>query len=133
MILKSGQNYDNISISTTFTGEVVGKQCIYLRYAADGSSYLRIRSSNNQIIVEQKCPGETVETLFAYNIALGTGRSRINAKDDTYDAVFQDLKITKADDQHAVLYSNTYSFKDGIIAWLKDAYDAVVNWTMAMF
>ena len=210
MLLKSGQNYDNITISTTFTGEVVGNQCIYLRYAEDGNSYLRMRSSNNQIIVEQKTAGQSVETLFAYNmalpgyekengpsrlqeeflynddgsinedapqpylkglnkttdlkaeltgqslrltvdgyivnsnisidpsiigggIALGTWRSRINAKDDIYDAVFQDLKITKAGEQDAFLYSNTYDLWDGILAWIKDAYDALLNWSMAMF
>ncbi len=210
MVLKSSLNYDNITISTTLTGEVVGNQCIYLRYADNGNSYLRIRSGNNQIIVEQKRPEQALETLFVYNmalpgyekengpsrlqeeflynddgsinedapqpylkglskttdlkvelsgqsmrltvdgyivnsdipvdssiagkaVALGTWRSRINAKDDIYDAVFQNLKITKADDQDAVLYSDTYGLSEGILAWIKDVYNALINWSMAMF
>jgi hypothetical protein len=210
MLLKSGQNYTDSTLSTTLTGMVVGNECIYLRYADDGNSYIRVRCSNNQIIVEEKTPTGILNTLFVYNmdlpgyetsngpaqlqqqylynqdgtinedapqpylmglskttqlrvdlqgdslsltvdgkpvkgnikvdstiqgthLALGTLRSRINKKDDIYDAVFQDLKVTTPGDKGTVLYQDTYNFWQGIIVGIEDAYNAVINWSITSF
>lgn len=68
--MNSGQNYDKIKTSITFTGGVVGNQCICLHYAGNDNSYLRVRAGSKQIIVEQKRSWQRVETLFIHNIAL---------------------------------------------------------------
>ena len=210
MLLKSNQNFSNVTLTTTLLGAVVGNECLYLRYADDGNSYVRVRCSNNQIIVEEKTPGNILHTIFTYNmelpdyealngpavlqqqylynpdgtinedaphpylmglskttqlrvdlqgdtlnltvdgkpvngnikidsslegkrLALGTWRSRLNAKDDIYDAVFQDLKITVPEDKETVLYQNTYDLWQGIAAGIEDVLNSLINWSMAAF
>ncbi len=210
MTLKSNQNFSNISLSTVLNGAVVGNECIYLRYAEDGDSYVRVRCSNNQIIVEEKQPGGSLKTLYTYTmdlpqyealngpsklqqaylynpdgtinedapqpyllglskttrlqvdlqgdamgltvdgktvngsikidssiqgkrLALGTWRSRINEKDNIYDAVFEDLKVTTPGEKEAVLYQNTYNMWQAIVAGIEDGINTIINWSMTSF
>jgi len=210
MVLKSDKDFSNITLNTTLTGTVVGNECIYLRYADNGNSFVRVRCSNNQIIVEEKLDGQLLKTLSTYNmdlpdfeklngpsqlqqqylynadgtinedapqpylmglskvtqlridlqgkslqltvdgkaaggdiqidsgitgkhLALGTWRSRINKKDDIYDAVFQNLTVTTPGDKGTILYENTYNFWQGIIVGIEDAFNALINWSITAF
>ncbi|MEI6100287.1 MAG: hypothetical protein WCP73_00485 [Eubacteriales bacterium] len=210
MVLKSDKDFSNITLNTTLTGTVVGNECIYLRYADNGNSFVRVRCSNNQIIVEEKLDGQLLKTLSTYNmdlpdfeklngpsqlqqqylyntdgtinedapqpylmglskvtqlridlqgkslqltvdgkasggdiqidsgitgkhLALGTWRSRINKKDDIYDAVFQNLTVTTPGDKGTILYENTYNFWQGIIVGVEDAFNALINWSITAF
>ena len=61
----SDQDQD-IRLSTKLTGNVVGKQSIYVRNDTKRDSYIRVTLDNNVIIVDQKKQGHVVENILTY-------------------------------------------------------------------
>ncbi|AJS59551.1 polysaccharide deacetylase family protein [Paenibacillus sp. IHBB 10380] len=62
--LNGSSHYTDMKLSTKLTGNVVGKQTVYVRYNEEKDSYLRVSLDNNVIQVDQKKQGHTVEQIF---------------------------------------------------------------------
>ncbi|WP_239614051.1 polysaccharide deacetylase family protein [Cohnella mopanensis] len=62
--LKNSEKYEDIQLSTSLNGNVVGKQTLYARYNRQQDSYIRATVSNNRLIVEQKLPFKSAEKLY---------------------------------------------------------------------
>jgi hypothetical protein len=63
LYLKNSDNYGNIKLTAKLTGNVVGKQAIYVRYDRKKESYIRVLLEDNKIKVEQKKAGQSPELL----------------------------------------------------------------------
>ncbi|OAB47342.1 polysaccharide deacetylase family protein [Paenibacillus antarcticus] len=62
--LKESEQLQDIKLTTKLTGNVVGKQSIYVRYDRKKDSYIRVSLDNNIIYVDQKKPGHAVEQIY---------------------------------------------------------------------
>ena len=51
------------------SGNVIGRQSIYLRYDRDKNSYLRIMLENNRLHVDRKLPGKPEERVFSQKLS----------------------------------------------------------------
>ncbi|WP_245347450.1 polysaccharide deacetylase family protein [Cohnella lubricantis] len=65
LVLKDSERYADIELSAALSGNVVGRQSLYVRYDRESGSYLRITLDNNEVIVEQKKPGQAAKRLLA--------------------------------------------------------------------
>ncbi|GGH31412.1 polysaccharide deacetylase family protein [Paenibacillus segetis] len=66
--LNGSDQGEDIKLTTKLTGNVVGKQSIYLRYDQKKDAYIRVTLDNNVIYVDQKKPGLAVEQLFTHTL-----------------------------------------------------------------
>ncbi|MBM7567120.1 polysaccharide deacetylase family protein [Paenibacillus sacheonensis] len=81
--LKGSDGYGDVSLTAKLTGNVVGKQSLYLRYDREKDAFVRVALADNEIAVEQKKPGQAVERLFGAKLS-----------DVTWDD--EDLALSKA-------------------------------------
>ncbi|MFB9277293.1 polysaccharide deacetylase family protein [Cohnella cellulosilytica] len=63
LVLNGSEGYRDVELEATLTGNVVGRQSIYVRYDRERNSFVRISLDNNQVTVEQKKAGQDVERL----------------------------------------------------------------------
>lgn len=64
--LNDSEQEQDITLTTNLTGNVVGKQSIYVRYDMKKDSYIRVSLDNNVVYVDQKKPGHTVEQIYTH-------------------------------------------------------------------
>lgn len=62
--LKGSDNLGDMSLTAKLSGNVVGKQSLYVRYDKALDAYVRVVLADNEIAVEQKKPGQAAEQLF---------------------------------------------------------------------
>ncbi|MEC0088965.1 polysaccharide deacetylase family protein [Paenibacillus macquariensis] len=62
--LNESEQLQDIKLTTKLTGNLVGKQHIYVRYDRKKDSYIRVSLDNNVIYVDQKKLGHAVEQIF---------------------------------------------------------------------
>lgn len=67
--LEESKGASDVEIETTLSGNVVGKQAIYVRYNKEQNSYLRIAIENNEVHVEEKKPGKVKKILGVYELS----------------------------------------------------------------
>lgn len=79
--LNDSDQGQDIKLTTKLTGNVVGKQSIYLRYNQKKDSYIRVTLDNNAIYVDQKKQGHAIERLFTHTL----DPVQWNAEDLTFD------------------------------------------------
>lgn len=65
MALDGGPYGGDMRLSAQLGGNVVGRQTVYVRYAADGDSFVRVVLENNVLYIETKRPGENPVALYA--------------------------------------------------------------------
>ncbi|MCC3374716.1 polysaccharide deacetylase family protein [Cohnella sp. REN36] len=65
MVLKNSAGEQDIALTATLGGNVVGKQSLYVRYDRRQETYVRVTLANNRLIVEQKKAGQAAETLLS--------------------------------------------------------------------
>lgn len=85
LMLNGSENDKDIELDASLSGNVVGRQSLYLRYDREHDSYVRVTLDNNEVIVEQKKPGQEPERLF---------KTELNA----VDWQETDLALNKASD-----------------------------------
>lgn len=64
LLLKNSEKYEDIKLSASVNGNVVGKQTLYARYDRQKDSYVRVTVENNRLVVEQKLPFKAPEKLY---------------------------------------------------------------------
>ncbi|QHW31819.1 polysaccharide deacetylase [Paenibacillus rhizovicinus] len=62
--LKGSDGLSDVAVTAKLSGNVVGKQSLYLRYDKAGDAYVRVVLADNEIAVEQKKAGQAAERLF---------------------------------------------------------------------
>lgn len=68
LTLKEAAGDERLRVSAQAAGNVVGKQSIYVRDDRQHDSFVRVVLDNNEIRVEQKQPGASVEILFSHEL-----------------------------------------------------------------
>lgn len=86
--LKTQSVPQDISLTVTLAGNVIGQQTIYLCYNWEQASYLAVSVKDNRLIIEQKPPGQAVERLVAQELSEieWGGEDRTLQEDGTYRA-----------------------------------------------
>ena len=69
LYLLNSDGYEDIKLTTSLAGNVVGKQLLYLRYDEEKNAFVRIKLENNKVIVEEKPSGKAVKQLGAYKLS----------------------------------------------------------------
>ncbi|MDQ0174855.1 polysaccharide deacetylase family protein [Bacillus chungangensis] len=64
LYLKDSDGLGDIKLTAKAAGNVVGKQSIYIRYDRENHSFVRMTIEDNELIVDQKQPGQAVEQIF---------------------------------------------------------------------
>ncbi|WP_139992831.1 polysaccharide deacetylase family protein [Paenibacillus paridis] len=76
------------------------------------------------------------ESIQSGQVGLESKASSKNAKDDIYDAVFDNLKIVKITEdgsEQEMLFTNGYAGVEGVISRIKNAIDASFDWAIDTF
>lgn len=63
ILLKDSEKDYDVLVSAALNGNVVGKQSIYMRYDREQEAYVKVTLENNELLVEQKKPGQAVERI----------------------------------------------------------------------
>ncbi|MEK5067039.1 polysaccharide deacetylase family protein [Sporosarcina sp. FSL K6-1508] len=95
LYLSNSEHYQDVKIVSSLSGNVVGKQAIYLRYDQVRNSYLRIALENNKILVEEKRPGQANHLLGTYKLDAIVRRTEDLAFDQA--TVYTKAQITAVD------------------------------------
>lgn len=108
--------------------------------AAERAKQLEVSVSGDQLTVivddVQLSLQQISTSIVGGNIALASKASLNNEKDDIYDAVFDNIKVTtvKGDGtEHESLYKNGYVGIEGLISRVKNAINASFDWAIDTF
>lgn len=102
LVLNDSGDLNKATLHTKLSGNVVGKQSIYVRYDQEKDSFVRIILDNNTIYVEQKKPGQAVEQIetrklqdiswkaedLAYSKATVYSKEQISARNPAEDEAY---------------------------------------------
>lgn len=69
LYLKESDGQQDVKLTAKLAGNVVGKQSVYLRYDRQNGSFLRVTLEDNELIVEQKKPGQAAEPIFTRELS----------------------------------------------------------------
>ncbi|RED61596.1 polysaccharide deacetylase family protein [Cohnella lupini] len=75
-------------------------------------------------------------SINAGGVALESGFSEMNHKDDIYDGVFDDIRIESIrtdGERNTVLYQNSFEGLDKIVSRVKNAFDSTIDWMIDTF
>lgn len=62
LVLKDSDSYQDIQLTATLDGNVVGKQSVYARYDESNQSYVKVTLDTNNLIVTEKKSGQEAVT-----------------------------------------------------------------------
>jgi hypothetical protein len=88
---------------------------------------------DDQLLVSDQQLNESIQSG---QVGLESKASSKNAKDDIYDAVFDNLKIVKITEdgsEQEKLFTNGYAGVEGVISRIKNAIDASFDWAIDTF
>lgn len=88
---------------------------------------------DDQLLVSDQ---QLSESIQSGQVGLESKGSSKNAKDDIYDAVFDNLKIVKITEdgsEQEKLFTNGYAGVEGVISRIKNAIDASFDWAIDTF
>jgi hypothetical protein len=75
-------------------------------------------------------------SISAGGVALESGFSEMNHKDDIYDGVFDDIRIESIrtdGERKTVLYQNSFEGLDKIVSRVKNGFDSTIDWMIDTF
>lgn len=108
--------------------------------AAERAKQLEVSVSGDQLTVivddVQLSLQQISSSIVGGNIALASKASLNNEKDDIYDAVFDNIKVTTVNEdgtEHESLYKNGYVGIEGLISRVKNAINASFDWAIDTF
>jgi len=108
--------------------------------AAERAKQLEVSVSGDQLTVivddVQLSLQQISSSIVGGNIALASKASLNNEKDDIYDAVFDNIKVTTVQEdgtEHESLYKNGYVGIEGLISRVKNAVNASFDWAIDTF
>ncbi|MGG1634886.1 polysaccharide deacetylase family protein [Paenibacillus sp. NRS-1760] len=108
--------------------------------AAERAKQLEVSLSGDQLTVivddVQLSLQQISSSIVGGNIALASKASLNNEKDDIYDAVFDNIKVTTVNEdgtEHESLYKNGYVGIEGLISRVKNAINASFDWAIDTF
>lgn len=108
--------------------------------AAERAKQLEVSLSGDQLTVivddVQLSLQQISNSIVGGNIALASKASLNNEKDDIYDAVFDNIKVTTVNEdgtEHESLYKNGYVGIEGLISRVKNAINASFDWAIDTF
>ncbi|WP_334073060.1 MULTISPECIES: polysaccharide deacetylase family protein [Paenibacillus] len=102
--LKEPAKSGNLHFSAKVTGNVVGKQSIYVRYDRAKDSYIRVTLDNNTLQVEQKKSGADPEVLLARKLDAVSWSSEDLSFDKASVYTYEQTSagVNKDDDAHPI-------------------------------
>lgn len=75
--LKGSESWNDLDLNLKLGGHFSGEQSVYLRYGAEGSSYIRLLLREGEFIVDQRAAGDEEERLAAVPFEVADdGRNR---------------------------------------------------------
>lgn len=108
--------------------------------AAERAKQLEVSVSGDQLTVivddVQLSLQQISSSIVGGNISLASKASLNNEKDDIYDAVFDNIKVTTVNEdgtEHESLYKNGYVGIEGLISRVKNAINASFDWAIDTF
>lgn len=69
LYLLNSADYEDIKMMASLSGNIVGRQSIYLRYDEKKNTFVRVVLENNKVIVEEKPLGKGVRQLGTYKLS----------------------------------------------------------------
>lgn len=88
--LKGSENYNNLMISLSMTGNILGSQAIYLRGDEKLSRYIKISLQNNYLIAE-----ENGKVLYKLNLDELDGKKPKSMEEDRQEALQKEYEVYK--------------------------------------
>ena len=69
LYLLNSAGYGDVKVTASLSGNIVGKQSIYLRYDEEKNTFVRVVLENNKVIVEEKPLGKGVRQLGTFKLS----------------------------------------------------------------
>lgn len=99
LVLK--EEVKDVKVTFAATGNVIGKQMLYLRYDREHESYVRLTLENNVVKVEQKVPGRIPEILYQQELSpvswkegdLALNRASVYTREQTSAGASKEMEI----------------------------------------
>lgn len=116
LYLLNSTGYEDVTITANLSGNIVGKQSIYLRYDEEKNTFVRVILENNKVIVEEKALGKGVRQLGNYKLS----DIEQNIEDITFDkATVYTHEQTMAgartpEDEYQINSKHTRKFEIGV-------------------
>lgn len=106
LYLKGSESLKDVKLTVDLTGDVIGKQSVYVRCDQRKDAYVKVSIQDGETVVEQKAPGRHAELLFTtaeYDVQQIVSRLVHQQQKKAIELVVQGDKLTVKVDGEVVL------------------------------